>query len=191
MCGLKGALFQVTTTAPQSGRTCPLTLILCVKLQKTQHHGTRRQHRDTHGSEDASDLLQDRLDVPDRAEDQGADDNVHRLVFHFRHVVSGHHHEVAVGQMRVCVHAEPQIPVEVRVGVGADHSASMGVKLEVSPAPTADLQQAKIPVRLCEFGHVSEKLPLGFVHFVIVGECDVVGERGKQTLVHTCDPHQG
>lgn len=122
----------------------------------------------TYRSDNAADFPQHPLHAADRAENQGADNHVHRLVLHLPHVLSGHHHEVAISQMRVRGHAPPQVPVKVRVVVGADHRAAVGVELEVCPAATTDLQQAERAVGVCESTHVSEKLPLRVVHFVVV-----------------------
>lgn len=139
-------------------------------------HWIKMQHDKTHCFENAADLPQHLRDVPRGTQDQCADNNVHRLVFKFLHVLSWDDRKLRVGQMRVGIHALSQVLVEVRVGVRADHSAAFRVKLEVCPAATTDLQQAKgaVPVREC--GHVSEKLSLRFVHFVIVRKCYVKGK---------------
>lgn len=56
----------------------------------------------------------------------------------------------------------------MRVGVGADHRASVGVELEVCPAAAADLEQAKCAVAAGKFAHFSEKVSLRFMHLVVV-----------------------
>lgn len=139
----------------------------------------------TDRSEDAPDFLQHALHVGHRAENQGAHHDVHRLVLHRLHVLPGGHDERAVRQMRVRVHAHPQVLLEMRVGVGAGHRAAVRVEPEVGPAAAADLQQAKSAVVVGKCGHVSEKLPLRFVHFSVVGKRDVVRKQGKHALVQT------
>lgn len=125
-------------------------------------------HSQTHGSQDAADLPQNLRDVLHRTQHQSADYDVHGLVLEFFHALTGDDRDVLVGQVRVRVHAPAQVLLEVRVGVGADHRAAVRVEPEVRPAATADLQQTKGAVCVREGGQVSEKLPLVFVHFVIV-----------------------
>lgn len=145
----------------------------------------------THGSQDPSDFLQNRPDVFDRTQDQSADDNVHRLVANRGHVFRRHHQEVVVAQVGVCVHAQSQVPLEVRVWVGAHHGATVGVKPEVGPAATADLQQAEGAVCVGELGQTSKEFPFGLLHLLIVRKRDVVCERGKQASVQPSDAHEG
>lgn len=140
-------------------------------------------------SENAPGLLQDLMHIADRAQNQGADNNVRRAVPYSPHVLPGDAHKLVVSQMLVCVHAHPQVLLEVRVGVSADHRASVGIKLEVSSAAAPDLQQAKGAIGICKFGHVSEKLPLHSVHFVVVWKCHIVGEQGKKAFVHATQPY--
>lgn len=58
--------------------------------------------------------------------------------------------------------------MEVRVGVGADHRASVRVELEVCTAAAADLQQTQCPVGICKCANVSEELSLNPVYFGVV-----------------------
>lgn len=139
---------------------------------------------ETHCFEDASDLLQHPLHIPDRAQDQGAHHDVHRLVLYLLHVLSRGNYEPFVSQMLICVHAPPQVLLEVRVGVAADHGAAVRVEAEVCPAATADFQQMKCAARGCKFAHVSEKVSLRVVHFIVVGKCVIVGEGWEHVLVH-------
>lgn len=125
-------------------------------------------HSKTHGSEDAEDLPQNLRDTLHRTQHQGADHDVHGLVLEFFHVLARDDRDLLVGQVRVGIHAPAQVLVEVRVGVSADHRAAVRIEPEVRPAAAADLQQPKGAVSVREGGHVPEKLPLVFVHFVIV-----------------------
>lgn len=150
-------------------------------------------HIKTHGFEDAADLPQDLRDVLHRAEHQGADHDVHGLVLEVFHVLTRDDRDLLVGQVRVGVHAPAQVPEEVRVGVGADHGAAVRIELEVRPAAAADLQQAEGTVCAREGRHVPEKLPLVFVHFIIVRKRDIKGHPGEEPLVRspqTRDLHQ-
>lgn len=135
--------------------------------------------RQTHRSEDSSDLLQDFLHIVHRTQDQCADNYVHRPVLYAPHVLPGDSQKLLIGQVLVGGHAHPQVPLEVRVGIGAGHRAAVGVKLQVRSASTADLQQPKSAVCVCKCRHVSKKLSLYIVHFVVVRKRAIVDEQGK------------
>ena len=141
--------------------------------------------------EDAPRLPQDPRHIGDGAQDQGADHHVHRAVRHLLQVLPGQDQERLVGQVLIGGHAPAQVPLEVRVRVGAGHRAAVRVEGEVGPAAAADLQQAQRVVLLVgELVHVAEKLSLYRVHLLVVRKCDIIGEEWKHALVHTAQAQQ-
>ena len=85
--------------------------------------------------------------------------------------------------MIVGAHVFLQVLLEVRVGVGADHSAAGRVELKVRPGSAADLQDGERPVGAAELRQAAEQLLLLVVHFLVVRHRDPVDAEREHALV--------
>lgn len=139
----------------------------------------------THWSQYAVCLSQGLAHVVHRAEHQGTDYNIYRVVLHCPQVLPRRHHKSLISQVIVLGHSFCQIFLKVRVGVGTDQSATRRIKLKICTCAAANLQNCELPASLLELWQNAKQILLFIVHLLIVRFRHPIYTNWENTLVYS------
>lgn len=139
----------------------------------------------THWSQYAVCLSQGLAHVVHRAEHQGTDNNVYRVVLHCPQILPRRYHKFLISQVIVLGHSFCQIFLKVRVRVGADQFATGRIKLKICTCAAANLQNCELPASLLELWQSAKQILLFIVHLLIVRFRHPIYTKWENALVYS------